>query len=266
MESAAEENIPFIVLDTPNPLGGKEVEGFLLEDSLQSFIGKFPIPIRHGLTIGELAKMFVGEHWISNSEKLAMKIIPCENWNRAMLWNETKLQWISPSPNIVSSTTALVYAGTCLFEGTNISEGRGTEFPFQTIGAPWIEKELLRKEMLQEYLPGVNFSAMEFTPLPHQQRAISPKYAHKKCNGVFLDVTDEKKYEPLSTAIALLVALQKLFPDSLRFHETQFDRLAGTTKLRKAILSQKTANEITMTWNDDVKNFMERRKKYLLYE
>jgi len=266
MEAAAKQNVPFIILDRPNPIGGNAVEGFLLEKQLQSFVGKFPVPNRHGLTLGEFAKMIVGEQWIMNSEHLDLKIIPCENYEREMFWSDTKLQWISPSPNIVSLSTALVYAGTCLLEGTNMSEGRGTEFPFQTIGAPWIESKQLLKEISSEQLNGIQFSVTEFTPLPNTQRAISPKFAYQLCNGIFLEVTDEKKFEPLATAITLLVAVQKLFSDSLRFNEKQFDRLAGTGKLREAILSHKSAKEISAMWKIDANAFGEMRKKYLLYE
>jgi beta-N-acetylhexosaminidase len=266
MEACSENGKQFILFDRPNPIGGNDVEGFLLEDSLQSFVGKFPIPNRHGVTLGELAQMIVGEKWITNSEKSDLKIIPCEGLTRAMYRSDIKLPWNAPSPNIISPTTALVYVGTCVFEGTNISEGRGTEFPFQTIGAPWIGGKKLVDELEKEKLENVKFSAVAFTPHSNPKRSTSPKFMNENCGGIFIEVTDEKKFQPLNTSIAILCAIKKLYPDSLHFNTKQFARLAGTVKLQKEIEAGKSADEIEEMWNEDVKKFLEKRKKYLLYK
>jgi len=266
MESCIENKKQFILLDRPNPLGGNDVEGFLLEDSLKSFVGRFSIPNRHGLTLGELAKMIVGERWIENSDSLDYKVIQCENLTRGVYWNDTKFDWFSPSPNILTPVTAFVYAGTCLFEGTNVSEGRGTNFPFQTIGAPWIDGEMLKRELESSGLQGAKFSFITFIPNSNPSRSTTPKFLNEKCSGVFLEVNDEKKNRPLATTISLLCDIKKLYPDSLHFNAKQFDRLAGTPKLRKAIEAGKTASEISSMWGGEVKEFLEKRKKYLLYK
>jgi len=265
MEAASEYGKIFIILDRPNPIGGNAVEGFIREDSLQSFVGKFPLPNRHGLTLGELATMIVGEKWIPNSEQLNLKIIPCENWNREVFWNDTQLAWIPPSPNILSPTTALVYAGSCLFEGTNISEGRGTEFPFQMLGAPFVDNQLWMEEIEQREMEGVEISPISFIPRVDSLRAISPKYADKLCNGIFLHITDIKKFKPFETAYSLLVTLHVVAKDSLQFNGKQFDRLAGTTKFRYAIESGKSAEEFSLMWKEEAEKFLKKRKRYLLY-
>ncbi len=269
MEACAEYNKQFILLDRPNPIGGNEVEGFLLEDSLKSFVGKFPIPNRHGLTLGEFAQMIVGEKWIANSEQLDLQIFSCDNLTRKMYWSDTKLSWKSPSPNIISATTALVYAGTCLIEGTNVSEGRGAAFPFQTIGAPWVDGNALFAEIKKEYSIAAQFiQPIKFTPVVIPGKVTAPKFLNMQCGGIKIEVADSLKntYSSLQVAVTILIALKKIYPDSLHFNTKQFDRLAGTSQLRTAIDGGKSFEEILSMWKSDVEKFIAMRKKYLLYK
>ena len=265
MEICCELNKTFIVLDRPNPLGLEIVEGFMLEDSLKSFIGTFEIPIRHGLTVGEIANMVVEKKIISNSQKLNLIVIQCENLKRNFIWNELNLIWKPPSPNMISDTTAFVYNGTCLFEGTNISEGRGTKFPFQIIGAKWIDGKKLLNELSKYNLGGVKFSEIKFLPISNE-KSKHPKYENENCEGIFLEITNFKKFESIKTTIAILCAIQNFFPNDLKFDENFFDKLAGTKKMREAILSNENFEKICLIWQNDCQKFLSQRKRFLIYE
>jgi uncharacterized protein YbbC (DUF1343 family) len=264
MEAAAEEKIPFVVLDRPNPIRGTWVEGFVREDSLKSFVGLNPTPIAHGLTMGELATMVNGEGWMKNKVKATLTVVKMESWKRSMWYDQTELDWVPPSPNIRTVKTSIVYPGTCFFEGTSVSEGRGTMKPFEYIGAPFIDGRKLAEALNQQELPGVAFEAIEFTPQEIPNVVSMPKHKDIKCGGVYVKVTDRNSYEPVKTAVAMLVTLKMLYPVELLWRGS-IDRLAGTPKLRLAIDAGKNAEDICRMWQGEVAQFKKMREKYLLY-
>ena len=227
MQAAAEQGKKFVLLDRPNPINGVRVDGPVLDTALRSFVGMFPVPVRPGLTLGELAKMIVGEHWMNHLTNIDLSVIPMEGWKRDMWFDSTGLPWVSPSPNIKTLATATVYPGTCLFEATNVSEGRGTSHPFEYIGAPWINAERLSNALVRDSLSGLAVSPIEFTPRADSIAAPDPKYRDVQCHGLSLVVTDRNRFDPVGNALKILCALRTLYPDSLRIDERYFERLWG---------------------------------------
>lgn len=265
MEACAEMGKKFIVLDRPNPIRGVYVDGPILEPRFKSFVGLHPIPVAHGMTVGELAKMFNDEGWLENGVKADLTVVKMENYSRKMWFDQTGLPWVKPSPNMMTLKTAIVYTATCFIEGTNVSEGRGTQHPFEWIGAPWIDGEKLAKELNYYKLPGVKFEPISFTPTDIEKVTIDPKYEGEKCGGVYLNVYDREKFEPVKVGVYILYALKKLYPDKFKWRTAGQDRLWGTDKVRLMIDEGKKPDEIIKTWEDDVKKFLSIRQKYLLY-
>lgn len=227
MEACAEEGKEFIVLDRPNPINGTAIEGPPLDSAHASFVGMFPIPIRHAATIGELALMIKGEGWIDSSRSLRLSVIPISGWNRTMWFDETGLPWIPPSPNMKSLRTATVYPGTCLIEGTNVSEGRGTEKPFEYIGAPFIDGKELAASLNKRSLPGVAFQPFTFTPVA-QAAASNPKYNGVACEGIYVEVTGRSEFTPVATGLAIIEELSRLYPNEFSIHRSTYLRLLGS--------------------------------------
>jgi uncharacterized protein YbbC (DUF1343 family) len=265
MEACAEMGKKFIVLDRPNPIRGVYVDGPILEPRFKSFVGLHPIPVAHGMTVGELAKMFNDEGWLENAVKADLTVVKMENYSRKMWFDQTGFPWVKPSPNMMTLKTAIVYTATCFIEGTNVSEGRGTQHPFEWIGAPWIDGEKLAKELNNYKLPGVKFEPISFTPTDIEKVTIDPKYEGEKCGGVYLNVYDREKFEPVKVGVYILYALKKLYPDKFKWRTAGQDRLWGTDKVRLMIDEGKKPDEIIKTWEDDVKKFLSIRQKYLLY-
>jgi len=265
MEACAEMGKKFIVLDRPNPIRGVYVDGPILEPRFKSFVGLHPIPVAHGMTVGELAKMFNDEGWLENGVKADLTVVKMENYSRKMWFDQTGLPWVKPSPNMMTLKTAIVYTATCFIEGTNVSEGRGTQHPFEWIGAPWIDGEKLAKELNYYKLPGVKFEPISFTPTDIEKVTLDPKYEGEKCGGVYLNVYDREKFEPVKVGVYILYALKKLYPDKFKWRTAGQDRLWGTDKVRLMIDEGKNPDEIIKTWEDDVKKFLSIRQKYLLY-
>ena len=265
MEAAAERGIPFVVLDRPNPIRGVSPEGFVLVDSLRSFVGLHPIPIVHAMTLGELARMMNGEGWLRNGVKASLTVVALEGWKREMWYDETGLAWVKPSPNMTTLTTAVVYPGSCLVEGTNLSEGRGTSFPFIWIGAPYVDGVRWARALNDYRLPGVRFVPVEFTPRAIPNVASNPKYVGERCHGVELQVSDRNAYRPVATAVYVLASARNLFPSGFQWREKGFDRLAGTPRLREEVSAGELPARIVEGWTDELKKFEEMRKKYLLY-
>jgi uncharacterized protein YbbC (DUF1343 family) len=265
MEAAAENNIPFIVLDRPNPIGGVYCGGPLRVDSLKSFVGWAPIPIAHGMTVGELASMANGEAWLKNGKKAALTVVEMEGWKRPLYYDELSLAWVRPSPNMRTVNTAIVYPGTCLIEGTNVSEGRGTDHPFETIGAPWIDADSLAHFLNAKALPGVEFEPAVFTPR-EIAGVMSPKYKNTDCRGIYFHVTNRHTFDPVAAGVALVDALHTLYPAQLTFRDRGFDRLAGTPRVREMIRAGAPVGDITAAWSDALKQFEQQRQKYLLYQ
>ena len=265
MEVAALNDKKFVVLDRPNPITGNRVEGPMLEEGFESFVGKYKLPVRHGMTVGELALMYKGEGWIKGAEKLDLEIVRMEGWRRELWFDQTNLPWINPSPSMRTLSTATLYPGTCFIEGTNLSEGRGTEYPFEKIGAPWVDAELLAKEMNSLHLEGVVFEAIEFTPKAILPSVPNPKYKDELIGGVQVRIIRRELLEPVKTGISLVYTLHRLFPENFEWSGT-VDRLYGSDKLRNSVDNGVPLANIIENYSDGVNEFLEMRMKYLLYE
>ncbi|MFQ5722188.1 MAG: exo-beta-N-acetylmuramidase NamZ domain-containing protein [Candidatus Aminicenantales bacterium] len=256
METCARNNIEFIVLDRPNPINGLDIEGPLLEyPQYSSFVGLYPIPVRHGLTAGELARLF-NDRFLK--EKVKLQVILMEGWRRQMWYDQTGLPWVSPSPNMPTLTTATVYPGQVFLEGTNVSEGRGTTKPFELFGAPWIDGYELAKKLNGLHLAGVAFREAWFTPT-------FSKYQGKLCGGAQIYINDRKRYKPLATTLHIIKTIKDLYPDKFKFHEEYFDKIMGTPAIRKALESELSIQQITDSYRQQIDNFKEMRKPFLLY-
>lgn len=257
MRAAKSAGIPVIVADRPNPLGGILVEGPVLEPALASFVGLFPIPLRHGMTIGELALLFNAEFDIGAE----LHVVTMQGWRRGDEPLRGALPWVPPSPNMPTSDTALVYPGMGLLEGTNVSEGRGTARPFETVGAPWVDASALADRLNAQGLPGVRFRPTWFTPT-------FSKHAGVACAGVQLHVTDRAAFRSVLTGIAVLKALHDQHPKDFAFLPGEppfFDRLAGVPWLRDAIVRGDTLDAIEARWQRPLADFNVLRQRHLLY-
>lgn len=270
MQAAAEAKIPFVVLDRPNPLGGEYVSGFVIDSSLTSFVGKYPIPIAHGMTTGELARMIRGEGLLPGLEHLDLTVVQMCGWERSMRWQETGLSWLAPSPNIPDFHAALLYPGTAFLEGTSVSEGRGTAGPFAYVGAPWIRPEALAEALNRRALPGVQFYPITFSPRSISGVAPNPKWENRLIFGVRQSITDLETFQPVETGVHLLDALYRQAPDSVRggsfFRSDWLANLAGTRALEQQIANDYGPEQIIAGWHEEVRAFRSRRSPYLLYE
>ena len=268
MQAAAAAGLPFVVLDRPNPLGGDYVAGFLLERPFASFVGRFEIPIAHGLTVGELARMIKGERLLPGLERLVLDVVPLEGWRRAMRWPATGLPWVATSPNIPTFETALAYPGTGLFEATVASEGRGTDAPFLLLGHPEIDAGTATARLTQQALPGVSFAPARATPRVRPSIATSPRFRDRDIAAVRLTVTDVDAFMPVETGVHLLAAFaSELGRKGVSFvtDTKAFDRLAGTDRLRRALDRGADAADSAASWTSEVARFAGRRAGYLLY-
>ena len=245
MEAAAELNIPVLVLDRPNPIRGDIVEGPLLDLEYQSFIGKYPIPIRYGWTVAELAEKIIQENWINPTPQLT--VVPMEGWNTSLWYDETTLPWVKPSPNIPNLETALIYPGMCLLEGTNISEGRGTNHPFKWFGAPWIDSKNLSQELNNLKLSGVVFVPKSFTPLSIPGVADKPKYEDQFCHGIEIRIIDRNKFNSVKTGVNILKTINEMYPDSLIIKEKRLNKLWGSDILLKELQEKTVSNNFFAT-------------------
>ncbi|WP_105980632.1 exo-beta-N-acetylmuramidase NamZ family protein [Bacillus paralicheniformis] len=255
MEAAKENSIPFIVLDRPNPQSGLKVEGPVLDPDYSSFVGMYPIPLKHGMTAGELAKLFNDEFNIGAD----LTIIKMKGWKRQMFFEDTGLPFVLPSPNMPTPDTGIVYPGTGLIEGTNMSEGRGTTKPFELIGAPYMKSTELAEKLNGLKLPGVRFRAASFTPT-------FSKHQNKLCHGVELYVTNRSAFKPVNTGIAIIKTVHDLYPDDFEFLPSgNFNRLIGNGWVKAMIEQGASIDEIVKKYEADQKRFMNIRKKYLLY-
>lgn len=265
MSAAAEFGIPVIVLDRPNPINGSFVDGPVLELQNKSFVGIAPIPIAHGMTIGELAKYFKGERLLETDKEIDLTVIKCEGWQREYFFDETDLPWVNPSPNINSIEAALIYPGMCLIEATNVSEGRGTNKPFLNIGAPFIDNHELIKSLELSEIEGVEFLPVEFTPVSIEGVANNPKYEGEKCYGIEFKLTDRNKFNPVRLAINLIYEMKRLFPENFRINEKWMTKLYGSDNFFVMLEEGKTPIEIINSYQEQLNKFRQIRKKYLLY-
>lgn len=256
MEAAGERGIPFVVLDRPNPIGGDPVQGNVLDPEYSTFVGLYPIPMRHGLTAGEFARMAVGEFGV----RVQLSVAVADGWRRTMPFADTGIPWIAPSPNMPSLESALHYPGTCLFEGTPISVGRGTERAFQQVGAPWLDADRLVARLQALDVPGVRFVPVRFTP----ESPGDGKFAGTEVEGVRLEAGGPG-YDPTLAALALLAETKAMSGDRWSWRVAHFDRLAGTDALRNALDAGVSYRGLAEGWEDGLEEYVVRRAAYLLY-
>ncbi len=258
LHAASETGKPVLVLDRPNPLGGLRAEGFpAFDEECRSFVSCAPMPVRHGLTVGEFAR------WIAATEELdvALDVIPMRGWRRDMSFEDTGLPWIAPSPNMPTPTTARVYPATCLLEGTNCSEGRGTTLPFEVFGAPWLDAYTLADSLNARRLPGVNFRPTSFTPT-------FSKHANEACEGVQLHIADYEDFESVRCGVEILRALMDASPEFEFIGSAErrmTDLLLGTKTVREALEEGASAHDICADWADREAAFVADSKAHWLY-
>ncbi|HEU4382330.1 MAG TPA: DUF1343 domain-containing protein [Anaeromyxobacteraceae bacterium] len=263
MEAAARAGLRFVVLDRPNPLGGLLLEGPRLRPGFESFCGLHDLPVRHGMTVGELALLFRAERELD----LELEVVPCRGWRRGMGFAGTGLPWVIPSPNMPTPETALVYPGMCLLEGTNLSEGRGTTRPFHLFGAPWLDPEALVRRLEAERLPGVRFRPASFAPA-------FDKHAGTRCHGAELFVHDPRRFRPVRTGLACLALARAQAPARFAWRSEPyefvqavpaFDLLCGSDRERRALEAGATPAELWRAWVPEEQAFARRRRSYLRY-
>ncbi len=263
MQACSEADKEVIVLDRPNPINGIDLEGPLLKKGFQSFVGLYPLPVRHGMTIGELATYFNEECGIESK----LKVIPMKGWKRNFYFDETALPWIPPSPNMPTLQTAILYPGLCLIEATNLSEGRGTTKPFELVGAPFIDPPKWVEELMSLKLPGISFLPTFFKPQ-------FQKWKGERCGGVHLYVTDRKTFRPWLTGVALLKTVIDLYPNKFQWRDQPYefvtdipaiDLLSGDSLLRHQLESHASLEEMKKNWETDPL-FLSKRKRHLIYD
>lgn len=261
--ACARAGIPLVVLDRPNPLGGMKVEGNVLDPRFVSFVGLYAIPVRHGLTIGELANLFNEQYRLG----CRLQVIPMKGWRRAMVWEDTGLPWIAPSPNMPTPDTARVYPGACLVEGTNLSEGRGTTRPFEYEGAPFMDPHRWAEALNRLDLPGVYFRPCYFQPTFH-------KYQGRICGGVQWHVLDSARFKPYLTGLAVIATARRLAPGRFAWRrppyeferkKLPFDLLCGTDAIRHCIEAGRSLRQIEASWHRELARFKRLRQRFLLY-
>ena len=261
LRGTARAGKPVILLDRPNPINGLAISGPLVEPGFESFVGIAPLPIRHGLTTGELARYF--NHTFDLGADLT--VIPMQGWQRSMWFDQTGLPWVPLSPGMPHLTTATVYPGMCLLEGTNLSEGRGTTLPFEIAGAPWLDGYLLARELNALELPGVRFRPIHFRPA-------DSKHAHQTCSGVQVHVTARESFDPITAGLHLIADCQPQAPDPFAFlpsswegGKPHFDLLAGSARLRQGLAAGEPVSDLVKDWSEDLARFDVIRKEILLY-
>ena len=263
LRACARHGVPVIVCDRPNPIGGEQIEGPVLESGFESFVGQFPIPMRHGMTIGELARLFNQRFGIGAD----LDVIRMDGWQRSAYADQTELPWVMPSPNMPTLDTAIVYPGTVLFEGTLLSEGRGTTRPFELVGAPWIDAERFARDMNGLGLPGVYFRPAVFEPT-------FQKHAKQTCGGCQIHVLDCSAFKPVLTGAALIAMFRGVNPEKFAWRQPPYeyeheklpiDILAGSAQFRDQIEAAVPPSEIAASWREGEDAFKEVRRPYLLY-
>ena len=254
MQAAKRKGIPFVVLDRPNPIGGEIVEGALLDTNFKSFVGMYPIPARHGMTVGELATMFNRKFGIGAD----LIVVKAENWKRSQWQDETGLPWVNPSPNLRSLAALTSYPGTVYFEGTTLAEGRGTDRPFEQIGAPWLNAPEVARIMNERRLPGIRFEAITMPVAP-----TAAKHKGLTIPGIRFVITDKRAYRPVRTSLLLIDEIHRLHPTDFAWTRS-IDRLTGSDKVRLAIDAGRLA-PLLDEWDREAAAFVESRRPYLLY-
>jgi uncharacterized protein YbbC (DUF1343 family) len=265
MEAGAENNIPVYIFDRPNPIG-RLAEGPIIQQEFYSGVGRYPIPLRHGMTVGELAMMIKDKNWIKSADKLELNIVKLKGWNPDKPYTSAKQNWINPSPNIRNVNEALVYPGTCLFEATNFSEGRGSEKPFEWVGAPYVNSEELVAELKKRNIEGIDIQAVAYTPTCPPDAYYKPKYNGTLCHGVALTVTDPVNFKALEFGVHLIDVLHQLYPqDFVITRPIWMNKLWGNRDAFEMFTQHKTAKDIIKTYKQELNQFIRIREEYLLY-
>jgi uncharacterized protein YbbC (DUF1343 family) len=263
LRAARRHGLPVVVCDRPNPIGGVAVEGPMLEPGFESFVGQYPIPMRHGLTVGEAARLFNDQFGIGAK----LEVVAMQGWQRRQWFDQTGLPWVMPSPNLPTLDSAVVYPGTVLFEGTNVSEGRGTTRPFELVGAPWVDAEPFAAAMNARQLPGVRFRPAAFEPTFHKHAGVS-------CGGCQIHVTDREAFQPVAAGVALLEAFREADPRAFAWREPPYeyeavkppiDILYGSSRLREVLDGAGRAADLAEAWPDALQDFQAIRGRVLLY-
>ncbi len=266
MEAAAENHVDLVLLDRPNPIRGVDFDGPVRTPSLRSFVGWMPIPVTHGMTMGELARLWNEEGWLKDGVRARLEVVPMDGWQRSMWYDDTGLPWIPPSPNMRTLETATIYPGLCFVEGTNLSEGRGTNAPFQLIGAPWVDPEKVLRELERVPIEGVRFIEESFTPKDIPGIAAHPKFENSRCWGVRVSVTDRNVLRPVRLGIVLLAAFHRAHPDLMMLRMRRFDILTGNSGVRHLLQDGAEPEVIWNSWREELEAFAHIREKYLLYD
>jgi len=256
MRVAGRRRLPVIILDRPNPIGGA-VQGSVLDTAFTSFVGRLPVPMRHGLTMGEMARFANRELGLG----AILHVVPASGWRRRAALDATGLPFVPPSPNLRSLESLFHYPGTCLFEGTTLSVGRGSDAAFEQIGSPWLDAPRIIAAMRQLRLPGVEYAPVRFTP----RRPGDGKYADTSLAGIRLRVTDRSRYDPVATAVHLMAAIEAVHPDEMRWNARQFDRLAGDSGLREQLERKVDPAVIMRAWEPERRAFQAAIRPYLIY-
>jgi uncharacterized protein YbbC (DUF1343 family) len=265
MKAAADAGIPVIVCDRPNPIDGSRLEGAVTYPAYASFVGVIPLPIRYGMTIGELARLFNQESFAGFRIQADLTVIPMTGYRRGMWYDETGFPWTATSPNMPTPETAMIYPGMCLLEGTNLSEGRGTDAPFLTVGAAYIDAEKWLDALPREVLKGIRAEPVEFTPRSIPGVVSRPKYLGQRCQGLWFTVNDPGQFKPIPLAVALLCAAQRLYPSQFKMNQ-YMDKLWGNENLRAMVEEGADYRCIMDTCRAGIERFKVIREKYLVYE
>jgi len=266
LEAGAKYNIPVMILDRPNPIG-RRINGNVLDDGFESFVGRYKIPIQYGLSMGELARMIVGEQMISGLEALELHVVECEGWTGDLFWAETDLNWLPPSPNMRNTNETLTYPGLCLLEGVSINEGRGTDFPFEYVGTPYMDGKLLARELLATGLEGFTVEPVSYTPVDMPGAAMNPLFEGEVVSGVKIMVTNPDTYKAVDFLVHLLVITKKNYPAEFGWRSSRGpDRLWGGSGLREMVDAGKTAAEIIESYQSELLAFEAIHSKYMIYE
>lgn len=266
MEAAAEQGLRVVVLDRPNPLGGRGADGFVADSAAWYRFGSYTaLPALHGMTPGELARMYNGERLLRGGRTASLEVVPLQGWSRDLWWDDTGLPWHKPSPNLLSFSSLVAYAGTCLFEAVNLSAGRGSDAPFELIGAPWLDHQRAVRLLEGLELPGVRFVADTFTPRQRAFHARPPLYAGELLRGVRVHITDRTRVQPYRVGVAMLWAVYTLHREQLVWNDATLDRLAATPRLKQMLEQGRTPAEIFAAWDNEAARFLAVSVRYHLY-
>ena len=267
MEAAAEQGIDVVVLDRPNPITGLKQDGFVTDQEFLYRFGSYAhVPVIHGLTVAELAQFYNGEKALRGGVTARLHVVPMQGWRRSMWFDETGLAWRKPSPNLLTLSSLLVYTGTCLFEALNVSEGRGTDQPFEYIGAPWLDHTRAVAMLNELRLAGVVFDTVQFTPEQKSYHGRPPEMTGEQVRGIAVRVTDRNAFEPYKAGVALVWAVYALHPDKVQWNDAVLERLAATRRLKAMILAGRTPPEIFASWRSELSDFAARSGPYRIYQ